>query len=106
MYFSLSPIEKMGQTGNNDLEKLVKNNQLPIKDFEIHNIDCDFDVLLISYLDNMLEEEANHRRQEWPEHEQLLLCPPHHIVVNVYACDLDDDMITAQTHMDLLAKNL
>jgi hypothetical protein len=51
-------------------------------------------------------EEASHRRQEWLEHEGPLLCPPHHIAVIGYAYDLDDDMITVQTHMDLLAKNL
>jgi hypothetical protein len=51
-------------------------------------------------------EEANQRRQEWLGHEEHLLYPLHHTVAIADACDLDDEMTRAQTHMDLLARNL
>lgn len=54
----------------------------------------------------MPEEKANHKRQKWPGHEELLLCPPHHTAAIGDAYDLDDDMTTTQTHMHLQARNL
>jgi hypothetical protein len=51
-------------------------------------------------------EEANHRMQEWLEHEEPLICPLHHIVAIGDAYDLGDEMTRVQTHTDLLARNL